>query len=440
MRIFRQVFLLFAILFLSSTTAHAVPSFARQTGLSCAACHVGGFGPHLTDFGVHFKLTGYTFAKDNEFRIPVAGMVVASLTDTSKPSTGTDADSKNKKVSLDQASIFLAGKLYQNAGIFSQVTYDGVAKATSIDQTEIRFANSFMAAGHSVIAGMTVNNNPGMTDPYNALPAWGYPFVSSAIAPTPSEGTLLDGLLSLRVIGITSYAQLDGKWFGEVGTYSSISQNFQGKLGLAADGDPGPVHGSLYGRMARHESFGDHSVSGGVTYFGADVQPDRTDPAKIGYRDVALDLHHQWRISDSRTFTLLANVIHEHRDMSSMVALGSAQKSGLNYTEHNVSGSYYWNNSYGLTLQRFGLIGTRDSIMYGSGFASASPNFSGNRIQIDWTPFGKQPIKSSFDPQLRLGLQYTMYDKFDGGKTNYDGTGRNASNNNSLMLFAWTLF
>jgi hypothetical protein len=133
-------------------------------------------------------------------------------------------------------------------------------------------------------------------------------------------------------------------------------------------------------------------------------------------------------------------VIHEHRDMSSMVALGSAQKSGLNYTEHNVSGSYYWNNSYGLTLQRFGLFGTRDSIMYGSGFAGASPNFSGNRIQVDWTPFGKQPIKSGFDPQLRLGLQYTMYDKFDGGKTNYDGTGRNATNNNSLMLFAWTLF
>jgi hypothetical protein len=209
---------------------------------------------------------------------------------------------------------------------------------------------------------------------------------------------------------------------------------------LGADGDPGIVHGSIYARVARHENFGDHSVSGGVTYFGADVQPDRSSPEKIGYKDIAVDLHHLWRVSDNQSLSLLASVIYEHRDMSSMVTLGNAQKNGLNYIEHNISGSYYWNNSYGLTLQRFGLVGTSDNVVYGSGFAGASPNFSGNRIQLDWTPFGKQQLKSKLDPQLRLGLQYTMYGKFDGGKTNYDGSGRNAGNNNNLMLFAWTLF
>jgi len=29
-------------------TAHAVPSFAAQTGQPCTACHVGAFGPQLT--------------------------------------------------------------------------------------------------------------------------------------------------------------------------------------------------------------------------------------------------------------------------------------------------------------------------------------------------------------------------------------------------------
>ncbi len=425
---------------LTANNANAVPSFARQTGLACAACHVGGFGPQLTDFGIHFKLTGYTFSKDNEFRIPVAGMVIASTTDTSKPAVGTDAESKNKKLSIDQASIFFAGKLSQHAGIFSQVTYDGVAKTTSIDQSEIRYAHSFMANGHSIIAGTTVNNNPGMTDPYNALPVWGYPFISSAIAATPSEGTLLDGLLSLRVLGATGYAQIDGKWFGEIGTYSSMSQSSQSKMGLGSDGDPGLVHGSIYGRIARHENFGDHSFSGGLTYFAADLQPDRSSPAKIGYKDIAADLHHQWRISENQTFSILANLIYEHRDMSAMLASGNAQKSGLNYLEHNFSGSYYWNQAYGLTMQRFGLSGTSDTVVYSSGFAGASPNFSGTRIQFDWTPFGKQQLKNYVDPQIRLGLQYTMYDKFDGGKTNYDGSGRNAGNNNNLMLFAWTLF
>jgi hypothetical protein len=432
MRSIAKLILLTLFGILGITNANAVPSFARQTGMACVACHIGGFGPHLTDFGIHFKLTGYTIAKDDEFRIPIAGMAIASVTDTSKPSSGSDADTKNKKLSIDQASIFLAGKLSQHAGIFSQVTYDGVAKSTSIDQAEIRFANSVMANGHSVIAGATINNNPGMSDPYNSLPAWGYPFISSAIAPAPSEATLLDGMLALRVLGVTGYTQVDGKWYGEVGTYSSISQSAQGKLGLGTDGDPGVVHGSTYGRLAHREYFGDHSISGGITYFAANVQPDRSNPAQIGYKDIAADLHYQWRVSDRQIFSLLSNVIHEHRDMSSMVALGSSQNSKLNIFEHNIAGSYYWDNTYGLTLQRFGLTGTSDSVLYASGFTGASPNFGGYRIQADWTPFGKQPL-GKLDPQIRIGMQYTMYDKFDGSKAT-------ASNNNNLMLFAWTLF
>jgi hypothetical protein len=38
---------------------------------------------------------------------------------------------------------------------------------------------------------------------------------------------------------------------------------------------------------------------------------------------------------------------------------------------------------------------------------------------------------------LRLGVQYTMYDKFNGGDHNYDGFGRSANDNDTLYLFAW---
>ena len=37
--------------------AAAVPSFARQTGMACAACHT--VFPELTPFGREFKLNGY---------------------------------------------------------------------------------------------------------------------------------------------------------------------------------------------------------------------------------------------------------------------------------------------------------------------------------------------------------------------------------------------
>src|SRR6202163_270185 len=40
--------------------AYAVPSFARQTGLSCNVCHSNP--PQLTAFGRNFKLKGYVLA------------------------------------------------------------------------------------------------------------------------------------------------------------------------------------------------------------------------------------------------------------------------------------------------------------------------------------------------------------------------------------------
>jgi hypothetical protein len=41
------------------TTAHAIPAFARQTGMPCSACHTQQF-PTLNSFGRLFKLNGFT--------------------------------------------------------------------------------------------------------------------------------------------------------------------------------------------------------------------------------------------------------------------------------------------------------------------------------------------------------------------------------------------
>jgi hypothetical protein len=47
-----------------SPSAHAVPSYSRQTGLACSSCHYTP--PELTPFGRKFKLEGYTFATKPE--------------------------------------------------------------------------------------------------------------------------------------------------------------------------------------------------------------------------------------------------------------------------------------------------------------------------------------------------------------------------------------
>src|SRR5512147_3229520 len=46
-------------LLLATGSAQAVPSFARQTGMACQACHT--VFPELTPFGRKFKLNAYVF-------------------------------------------------------------------------------------------------------------------------------------------------------------------------------------------------------------------------------------------------------------------------------------------------------------------------------------------------------------------------------------------
>jgi len=86
------------------------------------------------------------------------------------------------------------------------------------------------------------------------------------------------------------------------------------------------------------------------------------------------------------------------------------------------------------TIGRFSTRGTPDATLYGP---SGSPDTSGTVLQIDWTPWGKEDSWARPFANVRLGLQYTTYDKFDGASGNYDGNGRNASDNNTLFLFLW---
>ncbi|MDA3889455.1 MAG: hypothetical protein PF443_11815, partial [Allgaiera sp.] len=56
--------------FVGITPAHAVPSFARQTGMTCNACHTTI--PELTAFGRQFKMGGYTEKVDGAPKFPLA--------------------------------------------------------------------------------------------------------------------------------------------------------------------------------------------------------------------------------------------------------------------------------------------------------------------------------------------------------------------------------
>ena len=59
--------------------------------------------------------------------------------------------------------------------------------------------------------------------------------------------------------------------------------------------------------------------------------------------------------------------------------------------------------------------------------ANGSPDTRGLIGELNYLPW----------LNVKLSLQYTHYTKFNGGSTNYDGFGRNASDNDTLYALLW---
>ena len=196
-----------------SQAAQAVPAFARQTGLACVACHVSF--PELTPFGRFFKLSGYTLT--NNKTIPLAGMVQFSQTNTRRIQQDQYDFVRNGDVALQQASLFYGGRIAGPVGAFVQWTYDGIAHHSGIDNTDIRAAGQFTRGDIDFIYGMTLNNNPTVSDVWNSTPAFGYPYASSSVSLTPMASTLIDGGLAQQVAGVTAYAFWQRSIYAEFG-------------------------------------------------------------------------------------------------------------------------------------------------------------------------------------------------------------------------------
>src|SRR6516225_12408074 len=71
-----------AVCVVSVRPARALPSYARQTGQQCAACHNGYF--ELTPYGRQFKLNGYTWTGGTSNLPPIAAMAIPTFTNVRK--------------------------------------------------------------------------------------------------------------------------------------------------------------------------------------------------------------------------------------------------------------------------------------------------------------------------------------------------------------------
>jgi hypothetical protein len=435
--------LLFGAALLYHRPAAAVPAFAQQTGRNCAACHVGGFGPELTPFGREFKLGGYTLRLHGS--VPLSAMAVASWTHTRKDQEPPPEHlNANDNIVLDQASLFVAGGIGSHFGGFAQlVTYDGVGRAFSWDNIDLRAVTDAKLFGADSVLGLTLNNNPTVQDPWNTLPAWGFPFTDTAVSPTPDAAELIDGAIAGSVVGLSGYAWLDHKVYVEGGAYSTPSRGFLDFVGVDPT-DPGSLHGvAPYGRVAYQGNLGGGTFEVGANVLKAAIFPgrDRSSGFTDRYTDWGIDGSWQKPIGkDSLTADLRFE--HEKGNLRASCALGligeDTDPGCARFTLNEWRGAvrYTWRNKVGFTVSPFSITGSHNDNLYESG----SPDSNGVMGQIDYTPWGagNSPLGPRFN--ARFGVQYTLYGKFNGRRHNFDGAGANAADNNALRVFTWVAF
>src|SRR5205823_1888923 len=218
-----------------SAVAHLTPTYARQTGLACSACHT--HFPELTPTGRAFKLNGYVFRRSESLEgktpegqqslllnlvAPVSLMFQTSYTSTKKALPST----QNGTVLFpDQLSLFTGGEITPHVGGFLQVTFDPQSGQLGVDNADFRFATHGTLLSKRATFGLSVNNNPTVQDIWNSTPAWGFPYGSSAVAPAPGAATLIDGTLGQQVAGLTAYTMWNDRVYGDFRADQSIHRS-----------------------------------------------------------------------------------------------------------------------------------------------------------------------------------------------------------------------
>jgi hypothetical protein len=439
-----------------------VPSFARQTGQPCATCHNGAF-PQLTPFGRQFKLNGYTAggtrcrnsgvaAAAAKPQIPLAVMVVTTYTHTQKdlpdlPTNRKDEPSglkTNDNTMVQDTSLFYAGQIYCKLGAFIQATYDRPDEAFALDNADIRYADKTKIGGIDLLYGLTANNNPSVEDPWNTTPAWRLPSdPSSAFAPdfaTP----LVDGGLGQIAAGGGAYIFANNMFYAAVSLYKTLDKDTLQALG---EGPPsiGIDGAAPYWRVAVEKTWDAYSLMAGTFGMAANIVPDVTQASPTDkITDVGWDAQFQY-VGDVHFLTARVSYIYEWEKLDGSAAIGAAANPKNHLAEFNASLTYSYDARYSFTLGYFNTQGSTDLDTTGPdpisyfGSSSGSPNTSGEVIDIGYSPWSRGG--PAFWPWLntRFGVNYTHYDKINGASSNYDDD-RNAKDENTVLLYAWTAF
>jgi len=108
--------------------ASAVPAFARQTGMPCAACHFQHY-PALNDFGVMFKTNGYTMigaqgkVEGQDLSLPdtLNASLVTKIRYQKSNGDGKTGTDKGELQFPDEGALLIGGRAGEHAGFLLEL-------------------------------------------------------------------------------------------------------------------------------------------------------------------------------------------------------------------------------------------------------------------------------------------------------------------------------
>ena len=423
-----KLVMLILVSFIHIDVAKAVPSYARQTGMSCSSCH-NSF-PELTAFGRQFKINGYTMTmmktieeKEDSKQItrlnllsflPLSVMVQTSFTHIAK---GVEGTQNNSVAFPQQLSVFYAGQVTPHIGTFIQMTYDG--QSFGMDNADIRYTNQSSLGTKSLVYGLTLNNNPAVQDVWNTSPAWRFPSATSAAAINPAKSTIMENL-GMQVAGLGAYTLYNNFLFAELTVYRSAQQGAANPADLTSTMAIKGV--APYWRMALQHQWSDNYVALGTFGIASKHYLNGISGEMDNFTDVGFDFQYERNLSFG-SFTMHSSLINEteNRDTS------KNQHANLNFSSFKIDGNLYLKNGLGATMGYFTKSGSIDANV---GSLTNKPNSNGFIFQLEYLPWFN----------TKFTVQYVMYNKFDGSTRDYNGMGRNGPYNNTLYLLAWLNF
>jgi len=430
-----SLFILAPLLALSATSALAVPSYARQTGMACQSCHT--VFPELTAFGRSFKLNGYTLTGIKQITAaaggnstglalndipPLSAMLQLGYTHLKKTEPGTQNDDVQFP---QQLSFFFAGQIAPHTGSFMQITYDQASDKLNWDNTDIRYARQGTLAGISTVYGLTLNNAPTVQDVWNSTPVWGFPWAGSGSAPGPSSAALIDGALAQDSAGLGAYAMWNDHLYTEVSLYRSAHLGQTRPDTTSADTIS---RLAPYWRLAWQQYIGRAYLEVGTYGIYARLKPSGVDGRTDDFTDVAFDAQYELPVGDD-LLSLHTTYINEKRDLNATFAAGGSDQASNDLQTFRFDGNYHFGNRFVATAGYFDTHGDRDRTL--NAFSrNGQPDSNGYIIQGAFLPW----------QNVKFVAQYTGYNKFDGSSNNFDGSGRSASDNDTFYLLGWFMW